>query len=260
MLQLSEFCEANYMSWHTYSVKFWLGDLNLTGGKPRAASTLTQKISHINMLVDLQPPLIPGPKLQIGDLAKGLGGLHLVAFKSVILPAWFIITLKNLEHPQMIHTAVQFQTLTGLRAGQMSLIMPAHLQTVGRLWIAPFKHCDHAQILDITHVPAWLTKRFLSTKTPVHTPILPWTPDQYKVQYKKLTATYKLPHTSHASRHTFASIQRFLSTPLPRIAQALCHKTGKTLPAYVHALSPQDQQVVLDNLDYFKPLSLMPLH
>ena len=98
--------------------------------------------------------------------------------------------------------------------------------------------------------------QFLSFKTSEHTHVLPWTPDTYKANYKKLTAAYGLPHASHASRHTFATIQRFLNVPLPRIAQAMTHATGKTLPGYLHNLPAEDQQVVLENTDYFQPLSM----
>ena len=184
------------------------------------------------------------------------GVYGLTQTRSLILPAWYLVSLKNLQQPQVLTSAVQLQTLTGLRAGQMSKILPTHLATVGKLWIAPFKHCLHAQILDIAQVPTWLVSLFLSFKTTEHTPVLPWTPAQYKAQYKKLTAAYDLPQSSHASRHTFATIQRFLNVPLPRISQAMSHKAGKTLQVYLHALPVQDQKVVLENLDYFKPLSL----
>ena len=153
------------MPWHTSTVKFWLGDQALLTTKVKATATLCQKVSHINMLVELDPPLIPGPRIHATNLAHGLGGLYQLVDKVHILPTSFLITLKNLHQPQVIHAAVQFQTQTGLRAGQMSMILPTHLVTGSKLWLPPFKHCGHAQILDITHVPAWLIILFLSFKT-----------------------------------------------------------------------------------------------
>ena len=108
--------------------------------KGLAETTLQQKLSHINCLVDLGTPLIAGPRLTQSKIATGLGTLQLAVFKVTILPPSFLLTLANLEKPQLLDAAIQFQALTGLRAGQMTMLMPAHLSTEGKLLIAPFKH------------------------------------------------------------------------------------------------------------------------
>lgn len=253
----SEYCDAKHLPWHASTVKFWLGDRNLTTDKPWATSTMQQKISHVNLLTELSPPLLPGGAVLAARLAPGLGCLRVDSFRPTILPPSFLVTLKNLQQPQLIHLAVQMQALTGLRAGQLSLLTPANLGTQGKLWLAPFKHQQLPAILDIRHVPEWLVRALLLHRQEDYTPILPWTPDQYKAKFKQLTGIYKLPQASHSARHTFASVQKFLNTPASMIGKALTHSAAKTQHVYLHPLSPMEQKVVLENGAYFKPLVLV---
>ena len=228
------------------------------GGKLLATSTLQQKLSHINCLTDTTPTLLPGPPVNLQNLALGLGGLKPPVLKDYILPPSFLLTLRHLQQPQVIHVAAQFQALTGLRAGQMSLIYPSHLKSLGTMWGAPFKHMATPVILDIRHVPAWLVRLFLSFAKSDHTPLVPYTPTQYKQEFSKLTAAYGLKHTTHTARHLFASLQRFLNTPPALISQSMIHKQGSTLKSYLHAIPMVEQRVILENPNYFKALSLLP--
>ena len=253
---MSTFCEYHLLPWHTGSIKFWLGHQNLNSAKPLAYATLTQKASHINWLTTLDPPLILGASVSATHLAQGLGGLSTTLLRIYILPAAFLIALKNLSKPGLMHVACQFQTLTGLRAGQMSLLLPKHLETPGLIWMLPFKHQHHTQVLDISHVPTWLVTALLAFKSSDFTPILPYTKQQYLTHYKQLTGSFNLPHSSHASRHTFATIHRFLGDPLPRISQAMTHQGLKTINTYLHALSAEDEKIILQFPDYFQHLSI----
>jgi len=252
---LSAYCDSHHLPWHTGSVMYWLGDLNLGTGKPLASSTLLQKISHVNLLVELQPPLIAGPQLSGSRLAPGLACTSLASLRKSILPPSFLLTLANLEKPQLLEAAIQFQALTGLRAGQMTILMPAHLATEGKLMIVPFKHQTLPQVVDIHHVPRWLVLLLLSFKKSMFTPILPWTPAQYQLLFSRLTSAYKLKLSTHSARHTFASVMKFLAVPLSVIATSMTHKQAKTLTPYLHALSPDEQQVVLAHPQYFTPIS-----
>ena len=257
-MSYSNYCAKEQLPWHTDYVSHWLGALCMEAGcKFKATSTLQQKLSHINCLLAFKPKLIRGHTLDLQDLAKGLGGLKAICLKDHILPPSFLITMSLLKRPQVLHIAVQFQALTGLRGGQMSLITAEDLKRVHfYLWAAPFKHRLVPLLVDIRQVPQWLVQAFLSFSTEECAPILPYTPSQYKQLFKELTASYGLSQASHAARHTFASVQRSLDVPLYRIQQAMTHDNEKSLGTYLHPLIGKEMRVVLQHPQYFVPLRL----
>ena len=256
-LQFSSYCHQHGLPWHTSSILYWMGDSTLGDtGKLLATSTLQQKLSHINCLTETVPPLLPGATLNLQSLAHGLGGLKLTYLKDHILPPSFLLALSHLQQPTVLTTAIQFQALAGLRAAQVSHLLPPHLATPGKLWVAPCKHTQIPVILDISHIPAWLVTLFLSFAKSNHTPLVPMTPAQYKQEFRKLTASYGLKHTTHTARHFFASLQRFLNVPPAKISQALIHATLSTVMQYIHAMTVEQQRVILSNPQYFKAMIL----
>ena len=171
--------------------------------------------------------------------------------KDYILPPSFCVTLSQLDKPQVLHVAVQFQALTGLRAGQISMITAQDLKSLTHLWAGPFKHRKVPIWLNIQQVPVWLIQAFMSFSKSDCTPILPYTPEQYKQKFRELTASYGLPHSSHAARHLFASFQRFLNVSLSRIQQGMTHEDVRSLQTYLHLLSKDNAKVILQNPKYF---------
>ena len=109
-------------------------------------------------------------------------------------------------------------------------------------------------LLDISHVPSWLVTKTLEQGTLSYSPILAMTSKQYKDQFKDLTASYGLPYSSHAARHLFASLMKFLNVLRSRISQAMIHDAESSLKPYLHAFTDAEQRVILANPDYFKPL------
>ena len=173
-----------------------------------------------------------------------------------MLPPRFLIAMAKLHQPQIMHVAMQFQALTGLRAGMMSKLYPIHLQTLMKLWVAPFKFQQHPTVQDISHLPSTLVPQFLSFKTDADAPLLPFTPEQYKQLFKQIIHAYGLSCSSHSARHLFASLQRFLNVPQCRISQQMIHKTGSSLSSYLHTFPKAEQQVILNHPAYFIPLKL----
>ena len=253
-LKFTEFCASTQIPWDSASVGLWLAHLQLTGAKPLAETTLLQKGSHINFLTQTNPPVLPGGKVDVAKLVQGLGQFSLPTSEKAILPPSFLITISLLENPHLIHVAVEFQAAVGLRAGQMVMVKPQHLTSSKGFMIAPpFKKQKLTLLLNITHIPEGLVNKFLSFSQNWFSPILPWTTPQYRAKFKELCAAYRLPHASHAARHTYATVHRFLNEPLGLIASVLIHKQEKTVETYLHTLSPEEMQVVLCHPHYFRP-------
>ena len=189
-------------------------------------------------------------------LAPGLDTLAVADLATTILPPSFLISLKQLAKPLQIHYAVQFQSLTGLRAGQMTLVTAGHLATPGRMIVPPFKKMLQTTVLNIEAVPKWLVTAFKSFAINDYTPILPWTTADYRSRFRQLTKDFGLPQASHSARHTFCSVHCFLGDPLPIISHQMVHKTEKTLKAYSHELTHLEQMVVLQHPDYFCKIKL----
>jgi len=261
MLKFSDWCAKESMMWHSSSAGPWLTSLQLSGAaKPLAEATLLQKVTHLNFLTGLTPPLLPGGEIKMNKLVQGLAKFSTYSSKKNMLPPSFLISLSLLEQPQLIHIAVQMQAAIGLRAGQVCMITPLHLVTQGMLLAPPFKRQKLTMLLNIEHVPEWLIKAFLSFQKNGFSPIIPWTPPQYRAKFKELCASYRLPHTSHAARHTYASVHRFLGEPLPLISQLLIHKGLKTIDTYLHPLTVAEQDIVRANPDYFRAKQLVSKH
>ena len=257
-LKFSDWCEKANMPWHSTSVCEWLTTIQLDGkAKPLSEATLTQKVTHLNFLTELNPPLLPGGKCTMGKLVTGLAQFSTYSSLENMLPPSFLISLSLLEKPQLIHIAVQLQAATGLRAGQMTMINPMHLLTLGQLIAPPFKRQKHTVLLSIEHVPIWLIRAFLSYKKNDFSPIMPWTTPQYQAKFKELCSTYGLSHTTHAARHCYASVHRFLNEPLPMISQILIHKGERTLDTYLHSISKEEQHVIQSHPDYFRARRLV---
>ena len=239
-------------------MRFWLAHLAILKQKPLATSTLLQKASHINLLTELQPPLIHGGPVAVAHQLHGSGVCYVPGERPAMLPPSFLLTLAYLEQPQLIHIAVQMQAQLGLRAGQMVLILPIHLKTPGRILVPKFKKQKHAVLLPTEHIPEWLLRAFLSYSKNDLVPILPWTGEQYRTKFKQLTATYQLKHASHSARHTFASVRKLLGDPLHIISCRLIHSSEKSVYNYLHELTDQEKHLVNANPAYFRnaPLKL----
>ena len=173
-LQFLDYCERNDLPWHTDYVRFWVTELAVTKDKTLAPKTLLQKVSHINMLTELRPALIDGPAVTATNQLKGSGVCYIPGVRNTILPPSFLLTLAQLEEPQLIHLAIQMQTMLGLRGGMMVLIIRAHLLTPGRLVVPPYKHTKHTTVVPTDQIPQWLLTAFLSYAKNDLTPILPW--------------------------------------------------------------------------------------
>ena len=143
------------------------------------------------------------------------------------------------------------QAAIGLRAGQMTMMSPMHLLTPGQLIAPPFKRQKLTVLLNIEHVPVWLINAFLSFQKNGFSPVIPWTTPQYRAKFKSVCEGYRLPNTSHAARHTYASVHRFLHEPLDQISELLIHKGTKTLETYLHPICIAEQQVIMQYPEYF---------
>jgi len=251
-LLFSQWCGDTLHLWHSSYIADWLSERQMSGkARPWAENTMQQKLTHLNFLITCHPQLLPGALFGVPRLLQGLGKLAIASVIKHILPPSHLITLSLLEKPLQIHTTTQMQALTGLRGGHLCLITPLHLATEGVMITPPFKRQKHTLMLDIQHVPKWLVKQFLSHQRNGYSPILPWTPKQYQAKFKQSCAEFRLPSTSHAARHTYASVHAFLNEPPALISQILIHKAQRTLKTYIHQLSEFEQQVVLDNPGYF---------
>ena len=252
-LAFSQWCEDYSHPWHSSSIPEWLSQRQMSGeAKPWAENTMLQKLTHLNFLTTSYPVLLPGGQVVAPRLVPGLGKFAVPLPEKDILPPSYLISLSLLEQPLKIHTASQVQALTGLRSGQMCLINPMHLITPGVLIAPPFKRQKHTVLLDIQHVPKWLIDQFLQFQSNGFSPILPWTAVQYQAKFKKSCAEFGLARSSHAARHTYATVHAFLNEPRALISQILIHKQQRTLKAYVHQLSDLEQGVVLSNPEYFR--------
>ena len=252
-LAFSQWCSDKHWPWHSSSIPHWFSERQLCGKYVAwAENTLQQKLTHLNFLASTHPPILPGGVLSAPRLISGLGKLSLPPKIKHMLPPSFLITLSLLENPMLIHTTIQLQALIGLRGGHLCLVNPMSLQTEGVLVAPPFKRQLKSVMVDIRHVPRWLIQQFLSHKKNDYSPIMPWTAVQYQAKFKQCCQDFRLPSTSHAARHTYASVHAFLNEPRALISQILIHKAQRTLKTYVHELPLCEQRVVLDNPQYFQ--------
>ncbi len=252
---MSDYCDRSNDPWDTSSIKYWLADRQFSALlKPWALSTMYQKVSHINFLTTLEPPCITGTAVVGSKVVQGLGTYAKLTQITLMLPPAYLLTLANHTKPSQLELCVQFQALTGLRAGQLVLITPQHLLTEGTLLAQPFKHQKLTQVLNIRVVPTWLVQKFLSFATNPALPILPWTAEQYERKFKKLAAQYHAPQGSHAARHFFASLHKYLGDPLQLIARSMIHKEVESVETYLHSFTHAEQLLIMQHPDYFMPL------
>jgi len=210
------------LPWTTASMVDWLPKEAMKyPGKILTAQTMEQKASHINCLTTFLPPLIAGGPIHPKRLLQAIGKLSPKVYTNKVLPIRFLIDLSRLLQPTLMQTAVQLQTLLGLRGGHFCMLRPCDFNA-NSLLLPPFKFQKIPVLLCTLHVPTWLIKTYLSRQTSYYAPIIPWSAATYKSKYKKLTQAYKLCKASHSSRHTFASLHAALSTPLSTVAQYWC--------------------------------------
>ena len=128
----------------------WLSYVAATKkGKILAASTLQQKVSHMNFLTTLRPPLLPGGEMKLDRLIQGLTSMSLVTVKNKVLPPSFLWRLHLLYKAKPIYVAMQVQAALGLRAGHFMLLKPKHflpgsvatfLQETPNIYVAATHH------------------------------------------------------------------------------------------------------------------------
>ena len=241
------------MPWHFNSVDSWIADLAVKLG--RAKSTLDQKISHLQILADINPPLIRGERQHShGRLVKGLAKLTLAAAGPTFLPPSLVVTLFSLKDPDPIHKAIVFQSSVGLRCGQMVRVQPQHVPNHESMLHPPFKKALHSLLLPINHVNPVVIDRFVKLGKDPHTPILNLTAAQYRSHFKRVCHDYGYKLTTHSARHTFVCVQTVLGTPLPIIGAHVVHKQPKrTTPQYQHDVGQEETLVVLRHPELFKP-------
>ena len=216
---------------------------------------MEQKVSHVNFLADLNPPMIAGGVIHPRRLLKAIGKLSPQVVKDKVLPMMFLINLWNMLQPTLMHISIQFQTLVGLRGGHFCLLRPCDF-LCGSLLLPPFKFQKTPVLISLQHVPSMLVEALLSYGTDHYAPIIPWSASMYKTKYKQLTKGFNLCKASHSSRHTFASLHAAKGTPLCTIQRYMVHVRESTTKGYVHELSLSECQVIVKYPDYFLPLSL----
>jgi len=260
-LNFWEHCCQFTLHWHSSTMVHWLPYVAATKkGKILAASTLQQKVSHVNFLTTLRPPLLPGGEMKLDRLIQGLTAMSLVTVKNKVLPPSFLWRLHLLYKAKPIYVAMQVQAALGLRAGHFMLLKPKHFLP-GSVMLPPFKKHLTSMLLPTHHVPQELLKAYLGLQPSTATRddlVLPfWTPDQYKKLFAQATLELGLDHATHSARHTFASIQAALCCPRGILAAYLQHKDPKTSTTYIHELSEEELQCVNDHPEYFIPCSMM---
>lgn len=252
-MNFSRHCATFQLPWNTISVPHW--STYVACCHKRAPSTLFQHASHVSFLNQMCPPMLPGPLIHAKKLIGGLKRICMTAEHPKFLPPSFLWSLSKLRKPSYIYICIQMQAKLGLRAGHFAILCPFHF-THATVLLPPFKFQLTSVLLSIEHVPLWLLKAFLSpAKRGSHSPIIPWSPEQYKKLFTKVTKAHHILCATHGARHTFATIQAALNTPRPVLAQHLLHKDVKTTFIYVHELSPEELAIIAAHPEYFIPCS-----
>jgi len=257
-MSFSSYVADNALHWHSSHGIPWVSELSVLAKKPLAPTTVQQKITHINFLAAMRPPLLPGGEILLPRYFKGLAKLipGITAKYSKYLPPWFIVKLYRMEKPELIHLAILVQFYLATRAGHFTMLEPQHFMA-GNVMLPPFKFQKRAVLLPLHHLPPGLLEKFLSLCGSQHyAPLLPWLPSTYKKMFKTITLELGLSNASHSARHAFASIQAILGTQLDIIQRYLIHKrTITTEKTYVHSMSAEDIATILANPDIFIPCS-----
>jgi len=223
-------------------------------------STLSQMGCHVSFLTKLTPPLIRGEAFTPTQTIKGLRELCQITSQPKVLPPSYLIKLAELKAPTFEQLCVQMQAALGLRATHFAKLCPVHYHAATVL-LPPFKFQSHSVLISLHHVPAWLLSAYLhhprANQRDVHSPIIPWSSDQYKKIFRALAAHLGLNYSTHSARHTFATVQAMLRVPRQVIAQYLVHKNVSTTAIYIHSLSMKEQQCIAAHQEYFKPCSIL---
>ena len=219
----------------------WISEMSILAKKPLAPTTVQQKISHINFLTELKPPLLPGGPILAPRYFKGLNKITpMIADKKLYLPPSFIVRLATMQDPGLIHLSIQMQMYLGLRGGHFSILEPQMFMDRNVL-LPPFKFQKRPVLLPLHHVPPALLEKFLLMCNQEHyAPLLPWLPSTYKKKFREVTLELGLPNASHSARHTFGTIQAILGTDMNIIQRYLIHKRGKTTEVYVHSMTSRE--------------------
>jgi len=253
-------CVQFNLPWHSHSASHWLPYVAQYKGRLLAATTLTQKISHINFLTELKPPMLPGPAVRLDKMITGLTSLQLTKEAPKVLPPTFLWRLHNLYQPKPIHIAIQMQTALGLRGGHFMIMKRRYYLSQGVL-IPPFKKRLTYTLLPTAHIPPELLRAYLELQpqSATHSSyVLPfWTPAQYKKLFSAATKELGLNRATHSARHTFCTIHSAKGTPRGIVAAYALHKDDKTTNIYVHDLSPEELACVHDHPEYFRTCSML---
>ena len=249
-----DYCLLNSLAWDTASLVDWIPKEAIKKpGKVLATSTLEQKVTHVNFLTTMKPPLINGGPIHPKRLLQALGKISPKTYTDKVLPLVFLYELSLRLQPTLLQISIQLQTMLGLRAGHFCLLTPCAFMS-NSLLLPPFKFQKKPVLICLQHVPTWLIKAFLSFQTSQYAPIIPWSAATYKSKYKKLTKDFNLCKASHSSRHTFASLHAAMGTPNSIIAAYMIHVRETTTKVYVHELRSGEYQYLLQHPDYFLPL------
>ena len=252
-----------YLKWtedHHYdttpeSVLHWWTYLALH--KQLLPTTLNQKLSHLQFFSSMG--LLPLLRTdQHTMFIKGLTNIVHHQIPERIIPPTILWSMFNASKRSLILDAILYQAFTGLRLGQMLLITPNHILLNSRQILPPFKKCRITNCLPLHHVHPLIISRFLSHATHQDAPIISMSADQYAAAFASILKAYKVPTSTHAARHSFATIQSILKVPIEIIAQYLLHVSPLTTKGYLHPLSPSEVQAIMQHPELF--ITIQPIH
>ena len=253
-----EWLTSTVLPMSNHSLGLWL--TYMAAAKQLAPSTLQQYHSHISTLGQIG--IIP--QLKAPGLQRFITGMTAITDHQILvrllLPST-VLKIFLLKPRSLIVDAILFQVAVGLRGGQMLLITPSHmLNNASHMIVPPYKRCKVTTMLPLLHVNPTIITRFLSHATDDHAPIIPWIKSTYARKFAKLLKDINIRDTSHAARHTFASIQFVLTADVDLIGGYLIHQDpSKTTKTYIHSFPPAEIQIIYKHPDLFVPLSTIKI-
>jgi len=246
--------QSNHFPVVAATVTKWLIHLRSRAIKPCQPSTLLQYETHLKFFVELG--ILPGA-MSTGNskMLTGMGRLAHVEVKDKLLLPSMILTMCSLQKKTRITIAMSFQSYVGLRGGQLCQVAPIHLQSMRTHIVPPYKKCLRTSALPLTHVPTAALQDFLAlgSAEPL-VPILGLTKTQYQKAFKSTCKDLGCVFTSQSARHTFASVQSLLGTPLKTISEHLTHANPSTTSSnYVHPIPSAEAALVFKHSALFLP-------
>ena len=253
-----EWLSTEALELSSHSLGLWLTYQAAT--KQLAPSTLQQYNSHISTLGQIG--IIP--QLKTPGLQRFINGLTVITAHEIlirlILPST-VVRLSFMLPRSLIIDAILFQVAVGLRGGQMLLITPRHILPHASHMIAPpYKRCKVSTMLPLQHVNPQILQRFLSHATDDYAPIIPWSKRIYANKFATVLENINIRDTSHAARHTFASIQFLLTSDIDLVGGYLIHQDpSKTTKTYIHSFPPEEIQIIYKHPELFIPLTALKI-